>query len=105
MSLNVVSLNVRGLRDFKKRKSIFMYMRKKNADFVFLQETHSCVPSENQWIKEWGGNILFSHGTNTSKGVAILIKPNIDCKINNVVCDPNGRYIFVNIHVVVSFII
>ena len=93
--LNIVSLNVRGLRDYKKRKSIYMYLKKKNADFVFLQETHCCTSSENQWRKEWGGNILFSHGSNNSKGVAILIKPNANCKIDNVVCDTDGRYILV----------
>ena len=36
---NVLSLNVRGIRDLSKRKSIFTWDQK--VDFIFLQETLS----------------------------------------------------------------
>ena len=37
----LISLNVRGISNFKKRKMIFTWCRKKKADIIFLQETHS----------------------------------------------------------------
>jgi exonuclease III len=37
-----------------------------------------------------------SHGTNHSKGVAILIPQNIEYEIQNTDIDPNGRYIILN---------
>ena len=36
-----------------------------------------------------------SHGTNHSKGVAILIPEYIDFKVDTTVIDPNGRYIYI----------
>ena len=38
---NVLSLNVRGIRDLNKRKSIFTWVRNQKADIIFLQETFS----------------------------------------------------------------
>ena len=34
-------LNVRGLRDLDKRKSIFTWVKNQEADIIFLQETYS----------------------------------------------------------------
>ena len=44
----LISLNVKGLSNFRKR-TIFLWCRKRNADFVFffLQETHSTIATEN----------------------------------------------------------
>ena len=37
--------------------------------------------------------MAFSHGTNHSKGVMILINPLLDCKIDKIITDKNGRFI------------
>ena len=37
----IISLNVRGLRDQIKRRSIFSYLRDQKAIFCFLQQTDS----------------------------------------------------------------
>ena len=39
-SLKLLSLNVRGLGNFRKRRAIFAWCRKENADLIYLQETH-----------------------------------------------------------------
>ena len=46
-SLELITLNVRGLGNFRKRRTIFTLCRKQKADVIFLQETHSTknVPS------------------------------------------------------------
>jgi len=76
MRLNLVfPLNVRGIRDQTKRRSISMFLKDQNATIYFLQETYSEPSDENVWKKEWGGEVFFSHGTKNSWGVCILINP------------------------------
>ena len=70
---DVLSLNVRGIRDQIKRRSIFSYLKVQKANIYFLQETYSERADENIWRKEWGGELFFSHGTKHSKGVCTLI--------------------------------
>ncbi len=72
MSLSVVSLNARGLRNLTKRKAIFLYLKQFNCDFCFLQESHSSVEDLNFWRSQWGLDLWMSHGTTHSAGVCIL---------------------------------
>ena len=46
-----------------------------------------------QWKIEWGAKLITSHGSSNSRGVAIMIKNNLDCTIHHTVLDPMGRYI------------
>ena len=65
LTYDITSLNVRGLREQGKRRSIFSYLKDQKSKLYFLQETYSEVNDE----------IIFSHGTKHSKGVCILINP------------------------------
>ena len=67
-NFKLLSLNVRGIRTFEKRKAIFNWLSKSGADICFLQETYSTRDVENIWKKQWRGNLFFSHGTCHSKG-------------------------------------
>ena len=89
----LVSLNVRGINNFRKRRAIYSWGRKQKADFIFLQETHSKQETERQWKNEWGGEIIMSHGSSNSRGVAILFKKGVDCIIHSKILDPVGRYV------------
>ena len=51
---DVLSLNVRGIRDQIKR-SIFSYLKDQKANIYFLQETYSERADENISRNEWGG--------------------------------------------------
>ena len=73
-SLKLVSLNVGGLSNFRKCRVIFTWCRKQKADLIFLQETHSTKAGEYKWKKDWGSEIIFSHGSSNARGVAVLIK-------------------------------
>lgn len=44
-------------------------------------------------VGSWSGKMIGSHGTNHSRGVMILFKPNLDVNIEQIMCDKNGRYI------------
>ena len=56
---------------------------------------------KKQWGCEWNGEVLYSHGTSRSKGVAILFNenPQICYKINSIFRDDQGRILIVDIDV------
>lgn len=110
-NLKLLSLNVRGLGNFKKRKTIFSWCKRQKADLIFLQETHSTKETENRWKNEWGGkNVFFSHGKSNARGSCILVANNLNFQLQKQVTDNYGRlvllkasvddtsYIFVNIY-------
>ncbi len=76
--LLIGSLNVRGLNNEYKRKSVIQWSLNKKIDVLLLQEVYSDVDSENIWSKEWGTQIQFAHGSRHSNGVAIISKPGLD---------------------------
>ena len=92
-----ISLNVRGISSFRKRKSMFTWCRKRKADVIFLQETHSTKDNETIWKREWGVPLFCSHETNNARGVAILIRNNFDCVVEETVVDTNGRFIILKV--------
>ena len=92
-SLKLLSVNVRGLTNFKKRRAIFTWCRKWNADFIFLQETHSTIEHETSWRHEWGAGIISTPGTSHARWVAVPFKRGVDCKMHSKLLDPQGRYI------------
>ena len=47
-----ISLNIRGLRDGDKRRSIFSFLKDQKASFYFLQETYSDPGDESFWKHE-----------------------------------------------------
>ena len=92
----IVSLNVRGLRDVNKRRSIFLYLKDLKAHFYFLQETYSSVKDELIWRNEWGGEIFFSHGSQHSRGVCILIDRSVNEKVECTHRDSQGRILLIS---------
>ena len=74
VAFKLVSVNVRGIRSLEKRKTIFAWLVKQQADHLFLQETCSTKELKNSWKMQWTGQMFFSHGFEHSRGVLILIK-------------------------------
>ena len=72
-NITLNSFNCRGLRDKQKRINIFTWLKRHHNGITLLQETHSALSDEVDWSREWGGKIIFSHGSTNSRGVAILI--------------------------------
>ena len=72
--LRIFSLNVRGLRNISKRKKLFRMFKEKKYDVICLQETYVTKDAVEQWKTEWGGGLIYSEGTNHSRGQVILIK-------------------------------
>ena len=91
--MKLVSLNVRGISNFRKRRAIFSWCRKRKTDFMFLQETHSKKGAEIYWKNEWGTEIVMSHGGSNSCGVPVLFGKDVDFVIHAKILDPFGRYL------------
>ena len=93
-----VSLNVRGLRNQVKRRSIFSYLKNEKATLYCLQETFPKEDDEKIWSTKWGGQIIFSHGSEHSRGVCILLSVNPGFSLSTVYADRDGRCIIVNVN-------
>lgn len=65
------SLNIQGLKDLVKKKCTLLFCKGQKCHSLFLQDTHSVDADVTFWINRWGDQILFSHGSNPSEGVAI----------------------------------
>lgn len=96
-SLKIVSLNVNGLGSAIKRRVIFSKLRAQKADICLVQETHSTPDTGFLSAREWGGQILYSHGSPSSKGVAILLNPQSTLQISSNLGDDEGRFLAINV--------
>jgi len=50
---DILSLNVREIRDQAKRRSIFLYLKDHDSKIYFLQETYAQPEDEISWRNEW----------------------------------------------------
>ena len=46
VSGKIISLNARGISNYRKRRTTFTWLRKQKPDVIFLQETHCTQGSE-----------------------------------------------------------
>ena len=91
--LKIVTMNVRGLADYSKRRNLFHYLRIKKYDIIMLQETHLSKKLENVINTQWGAKCWYSHGTSASRGVAIFFRKTLACQVHNVINSNEGRYL------------
>ena len=98
IAFEVVSYDVNGIGDDRKRRKKFNFLKKQtsNKAVIFMQEIHSTKATEKRFEYQWGGKMLFSHGTSNSTGVCICFRYNLEHKIIKVISDAEGRYIIAN---------
>ena len=58
-----------------------------------MQETHSTTERQDQWRKQWGAPVLFSHSSTNARGVAILMKNSLNIPIQQSEISSDGRFI------------
>lgn len=92
-NFSLMTINVRGLNERKKRRSVFRWIKQNKIDICLIQESYSSPEVENIWSNEWGRKIIFSHGTKHGRGVMILLRPGLDIEISNTSTDNIGRLI------------
>ena len=94
--LKLVSLNVNGLNDVKKRRKVFGKLKKEKAEINYLQETHLSDQEHEKLKKEGFKNTYYSSFRGSNKrGVVILISNKTPFEFLSEVKDKEGRYILV----------
>ena len=66
----------------------------KTINIYCLQDTHFVEQDEVQIKNQWQGECIFNSFTSNQRGVAIFLKNNFECKINQVKKDDNGNLLF-----------
>ena len=88
--LKIISLNVRGLGNLKKRTGVFEWLKQTKSNIMFLQETHSICADELNWNREMKGHCVFSHGSKSSRGTMVIFK-DIEYNIYEIKTDSMGE--------------
>ena len=70
-----------------------MWLNERIYDIIFLQETYCTSEVEDIWRTQWQGKLFFSHGTNHSCGVMVLVRSDLDFNLKSVEVDVRGRYV------------
>jgi exonuclease III len=71
--VSVCTINVNGIRNKFRRKSLFKILKQKKYDIICLQETFILDKDKDLWEKEWGGQLYCSSVSSHSKGQVTLI--------------------------------
>ena len=97
ITLSVLSININGMSEEKKRNNLFDILKNKNIDITLIQETHSTENLINKWEKKWLGKSFRNSGiVAKSSGVAILIKKDLNINTSTILQDKEGRILSLN---------
>lgn len=95
-NIMVVSLNINGLNNTKKRDKALTKFKKEKMQVIFLQETH-LTREEHAKFRRMGYRNSFSssHGKTHKRGVVILISNTLKFELISEKNDKEGRHVIV----------
>ena len=98
MTVNLASLNVRGLRGSRKRTRLLGELKTLGVDAPAVQETHftcgaDCRALENDF------NVFSAYGSRTSAGVSLLVGRSLDADVDVVFAGDEGRLVVADVAV------
>ena len=79
-NLKIMTLNASGLRNKKKRSTVFRLLKKEKVDIIALQESYLLENEITSIEMEWGGKVSIGQGTVRSMGQVILLSKPISNK-------------------------
>lgn len=89
----ILTWNVRGLGDPRKRRRILSYLDKHHVTIAMLQETHIHSLTPSTFATKWAAYRIFSSYSSYARGTAILIKKGTPFLLTGNLTDPQGRYV------------
>ena len=98
MSLNIASLNVRGLRDSSKCARLLGELRNLCVDVAAVQETHFTCNADCR-VLENDFNVFSAYGSRTSAGVSLLVGRSLDADVDVVFAGDGGRLVVADVAV------
>ena len=93
----VLSANCQGLNDRKKRLDVLNYITDMQPNIVCLQDTHWTTSDEKSIRNIWKGECILNGTRSNARGVAILLSNNFEYHIDNILKDPLGNQIILDI--------
>ncbi len=85
MSLSLMSISARGLKNNVKCKVLFLFAKNYKGNFCFFQECHSTSDVSNLWRSQQGNDVWLAHGSEHSVGGGIF-----KCSFNGNVLETNS---------------
>lgn len=92
-NFKLLSLNVNGLNEVRKRRVAFKFLKKFRNSIILLQETHCRRGCARLWKSQWPGSMFLSEGSGNQGGVAILFSGDLKPKITRVFTHAEDRFI------------
>ena len=98
MTLNLATLNVRGLRDSNKCARLLTELKNLRVNIAIVPETHficavDCRVLENDF------NVFSAYGSRTNVGVSLLVGRSLDADVNFVFAGDGGRLVVADVAV------
>ena len=93
----IESRNCRGLADTNKRLDIIDRLKRDKIHIACLQDVHLRKRDRARLRGEWGGDVFLSAKTSNARGVAIMIRKDLEYKIHSSSCDEEGTFVISDI--------
>ena len=97
--IKIFTYNCNGINDLRKRKDVFDFLRKQKGNVYFLQETHLPIETEKIVRAGWGFDCYVAGKETNKNGVAILFSNSIEYKVFNVIRDPDGCFLILDVEI------
>ncbi len=94
-TLKIISLNVRGLNQAKKRQILMHWFKNNKGDILFMQETFCKNDFSELNNNKWESHHSYTNSTH-SRGVLISISKKLPLKIYNIHRKNDGRAVLIN---------
>ena len=92
--LSILSLNINGLSEDKKRNKLFENLANKDIDIILIHSTNKSI---NKWKKEWLGKSFWNYGKiPKSSRVAMLLKKDLEIETHTMLKDEESRILSLN---------
>lgn len=91
--VKVVSWNINGCGNPVKRKKVLLYLKHKQVDIAFIQETHLQDDEAKKFKRDWVGQVYYSSFSSKRNGVLILVHKRLNFSMLKEYKDGNGRII------------
>ena len=98
MTLNLASLNVRGLRDSSKCARLLAELRNLCVDVAAVQETHFTCGANCRVLKS-SFDVFSAYSSGTSAGVSLLVGRSLDADVDVVFAGDGGQLVVADVAV------
>ena len=98
ITLNLATLNVRGLRDLSKCARLFAELKNLSINVTAVQETHFICAANNR-VLENDLNVFSAYGSRSSVGVSLLVGRSLDADVDVVFAGDGERLVVADVAV------